>query len=84
MFEVSVSNTKGLVQKLQEFDGGSIDINDVLGRFTMDTFCEIAFGQSTGSVASYPKEQAFGVAFDDMVERVSARYIFLSEDLTVR
>ena len=73
MFETSVTNTRRAIEKLQEFKGKTVDINDILGRFTMDTFCEIAFGKSTNSVTSYPKQHAFGVAFDDMVERITVR-----------
>ena len=73
MFDTSLKSTLSTIDKLREFEGTAVDINDILGRFTLDTFCEIAFGQNTNSVATYPKEQAFGVAFDDMVERLSRR-----------
>ena len=37
------------------------------------TNTEIAFGQCINSVSTYPEIHAFGVAFDDMVERVGRR-----------
>ena len=73
MFDTSIKNTHSTIKKLHEYDNKTIDINDLLGRFTVDTFCEIAFGYNMNSVTTYPKQHAFGVAFDDMVERVSKR-----------
>jgi len=73
MFDVSIENVKRLMEKLNAFDQKSVDFNDLLGRFTLDTFCEIAFGQTIGSVSSYPDCNTFGTAFDDMVERSSRR-----------
>merc|ERR1712130_885522 len=43
------------------------------GRFTLDTFCQVAFGQTVESVSSYPAVNEFGVAFDDIIERLGER-----------
>eukprot|EP00483_Globobulimina_turgida_P005470 UN05480 len=76
MFDMSVKHTLSTISKLKELiktkDEG-IDINNILGRFTLDTFCEIAFGQNVGAVESYPKEDIFGLAFDDLVYRTDVR-----------
>ena len=64
----------GMIEKLHEISNKpEIDINDILGRFTLDTFCEIAFGVNINSVKSYPEKHEFGVAFDDLVQRVDKR-----------
>jgi len=73
MFDTSLSNTRRLIDKLLPFSGKVVDINDILGRFTLDTFCEIAFGKNTESVASYPQKEAFGTAFDNLIEGTSGR-----------
>eukprot|EP01084_Bolivina_argentea_P039241 72528_1 len=75
MYEMSLKHTKDTINKLYNYlnyDGG-VNINDILGRFTLDTFCEIAFGQNINSINSYPKPHEFGVVFDEMVEQIGSR-----------
>eukprot|EP01084_Bolivina_argentea_P314323 544432_1 len=72
MFDMSSKHTLSTITKLKQITKDcapqiGIDINDILGRFTLDTFCEIAFGQSVCSVNSYPKQDTFGTHFDDLV-----------------
>eukprot|EP01084_Bolivina_argentea_P184595 318362_1 len=75
MFDMSVKHTKSTIAKLKSIltHETKVDINDILGRFTLDTFCEIAFGSSIDSVQSYPDNDPFGIAFDDLVERTDDR-----------
>lgn len=75
MYDVSLKSTNCTILKLKNLmnENKAIDMNDLLGRFTLDTFCEIAFGQCINSVSTYPKQHDFGVAFDDMVERIGKR-----------
>ena len=73
MYDTTINNVQLTMTKLREYDGKCIDINDILGRFTLDTFCQIAFGQSIGSVAAYPNPNEFGMAFDDIIERIGIR-----------
>lgn len=74
MFDMSVEHTLAAMAKLKELIADreynkavGLDINNILSRFTLDTFCEIAFGQDVGSLASYPQIDSFGAAFDDLV-----------------
>ena len=74
MYKMSVKNTHIMINKLKELQNEKeIDINDLLGRFTLDTFCEIAFGQQMNTVNDYPNKNKFGIAFDDLVMRVDRR-----------
>ncbi len=38
----------------------------ILGRFTLDTFCEIAFGVNINSVNNYPTSHEFGKRSNDI------------------
>ena len=74
MFSIAKRNTITTIEKLKELSvEPEIDINDILGRFTLDTFCEIAFGVNIDSVKTYPETHEFGIAFDDLVKRVDKR-----------
>eukprot|EP01084_Bolivina_argentea_P246297 412224_1 len=74
MYNISKKNTLSVIKKLKELSHEpEIDINDILGRFTLDTFCEIAFGINVNSVQTYPKTHEFGIAFDDLVMRIDKR-----------
>eukprot|EP01083_Nonionella_stella_P302732 1045020_1 len=73
MFNTTIRNTHSTMNKLRQLLNDTIDINDILGRYTLDTFCEIAFGKRMNIVEIYPEEHAFGVAFDNCVEHVSYR-----------
>ena len=43
MYNISVKNTEIMIDKLKQLSTkqAEIDINDLLGRFTLDTFCQI-------------------------------------------
>ena len=75
MYSTSTKNTLSVISKLKVLitEQPEVDINDILGRFTLDTFCEIAFGVNINAVESYPESHAFGVAFDELVNRVDWR-----------
>eukprot|EP01084_Bolivina_argentea_P246298 412226_1 len=78
MYEMSVKHTHSTTKKLKQLEINTdkkegIDINDILGRFSLDTFCEIAFGVDTKTVSDYPKQCEFGDCFDDLVMRVDRR-----------
>ncbi len=67
-----VLSTLDTMEKLSS-GGQEIDVNDILGRFTLDTFCHIAFGVDVNSVGIYPKTHQFGVSFDDLVMQIDLR-----------
>ena len=54
-----------------------IDLNDILGRMTLDCFINIAFGHSANTMQSFPKHHPFGVAFDEYVIDNELRMCFL-------
>ena len=46
MYDITTKNVQSVMDKLKEIStaNNEIDINDIFGRFTLDTFAEIAFG----------------------------------------
>ena len=75
MYNTSIRNALSVMKKLKELvSEPEIDINDILGRYTLDTFCEIAFGTNIKSIEVYPKTHEFSVAFDNLVHLIDARY----------
>ena len=62
------------MHKIDECDANSIDIYDMLSRFTLDCFTSIAFGQSVNSLECYPSKHPFAEAFDDVIARVTIRH----------
>ena len=55
MYEITTKNVRSTVEKLKKLSmtTNEIDINDILGRFTLDTFAEIAFGVECQCVVSF-------------------------------
>ncbi|ETO29445.1 cytochrome P450, partial [Reticulomyxa filosa] len=79
MFECAVSGSKRVMEKLKELNQlesskrDGIDMSDVLGRFTLDSFIEICFGKSLHIIETAPKQHAFSEAFDESVYICSVR-----------
>lgn len=82
MFECMVDTTNQLNNKLKsmiKLENQSrsneivIDINDLLGRLTLECFVKIAFGYSLNLIENFPSKNEFGEAFDDTVERIAQR-----------
>ncbi|ETO35521.1 cytochrome P450 [Reticulomyxa filosa] len=83
MFSCALSGSQRTVAKLKElkdmdqFKESGVDISDILGRFTLDSFIEICFGRSLEIVESAPNEHAFSQAFDESIHICSARSVDL-------
>jgi len=77
MYDVTKKNVLIAMDKIGTLitDDDVIDIKDLLGRFTLDTFVEAAFGVNIGAAETYPERNAFGDAFDDMVVRIEKREV---------
>ncbi|ETO34626.1 hypothetical protein RFI_02466 [Reticulomyxa filosa] len=80
MFDCAILSSKETVQKLKELNEiesnqvKGIDISDILGRFTLDSFIEICFGKSVGIVKCAPEKHEFCDAFDESVIQCTYRY----------
>lgn len=75
MEAVFLRNGRLLVSKLDNAKPGQeINMQDLFFRYTMDSFCEIAYGISPNSLTS-DKPSEFGIAFDRLQTRITARRI---------
>lgn len=77
MEAVFLKNGRLLLDRLDKVEKGkAVDMQDLFFRYTMDSFCEIAYGISPNSlVADGDKPSAFSQAFDRMQMRIVARRI---------
>ena len=76
IFGCGVKNAQILINKLYQFTDKqtSVDIHDILGRFTLQAFVESAFGEHCEIIEIYPKEHPFNNSFDETLHLFAARY----------
>eukprot|EP01084_Bolivina_argentea_P087254 157609_1 len=77
MFDCTINHTKKVIAKIEEqgIDMNNINIYDMLGRFTLDAFTDIAFGTTCDSLSSYPSKHPFAEAFDTLIEAMAKRHL---------
>ncbi|KMZ72076.1 hypothetical protein ZOSMA_16G00400 [Zostera marina] len=64
-----------LLPILENADGGSVDLQDLLLRLTFDNICGLAFGKDPETLAHGMPENAFANAFDAATEASLQRFI---------
>eukprot|EP01084_Bolivina_argentea_P185524 319918_1 len=76
IFGCGLKNAQILINKLNEFreNNAQIDIHDLLGRFTLQSFVESAFGEHLQLIESSPNSHPFNDAFDETLHLFMARY----------
>jgi len=75
MYDITKKNVQIGLDKMRELmkTDPVIDLKDLFGRFTLDTFAEIAFGVNLGATAAYPEPHEFCESFDNMVVLIERR-----------
>eukprot|EP01084_Bolivina_argentea_P068491 124680_1 len=79
MFACAVNNTGILLDKMGELSGNTyeneLDLFELFGRFTLQTFLQSAFGEKLPIIESLPKQHEFCSAFDRLVVLCEQRTI---------
>lgn len=75
MYQCCIHTTDVLMNKLENLIQSSsiVDINDMLGRMTLDCFTSIAFGKSFEVIELYPKRHPFSSSFDSVISQLGRR-----------
>ena len=73
IFGCGVKNAQILIKKMREIKNG-MDIHDLLGRFTLQSFVESAFGEHLEIIESAPNDHPFNGAFDSTLYLLLMRY----------
>ncbi|ETO35061.1 hypothetical protein RFI_02014 [Reticulomyxa filosa] len=85
MFECAVDGSKRVVKKLKEMklqhekqsktEPFIVDIHDMLGRFTLDSFITMSFGHSLRIIEAAPEQHPFSVSFDYLSDSAMTRLV---------
>eukprot|EP01084_Bolivina_argentea_P246296 412223_1 len=79
MYECTIKHTEKVINKInsriEQIPDEYINIYDMLARFTLDCFTDIAFGKSVDSVSIYPTLHPFSEAFDNLITSFPQRFV---------
>eukprot|EP01083_Nonionella_stella_P038678 105147_1 len=79
MFGCALTNSRILLHTMEDLSGdqyqNELNLYDLFGRFTLQSFIEVAFGTKLNIIQSYPTEDAFCSAFDRLLNSCEMRYI---------
>ena len=79
MFDCAVENTQILIDKMNELSGydnnAAMDVFELFGRFTLQSFLQSAFGERLPIIESLPEKHEFCAAFDRLIRLCEERTI---------
>eukprot|EP01083_Nonionella_stella_P037555 102377_1 len=74
MFDSAMDNVDILVNKMEELSGTAMDLFDLFGRFTLQSFIQTAFGERLPMIQSLPNKHPFCESFDRLIVQCNLRF----------